>query len=212
MLTIFFMSCNISFAETGCCVKPSSGGKNICVETDNTRETTATTCRANGANFVKGDCATNAVCSVTDSTNSAFNGTVADTAGTAVDGTTVSNGKVPGSTETGGLVPCGRGGQDMCTLCDLVVGIKDVVDYLLKIAVGIAVLAMCVGGILYIVSVGDPGLIEMGKNAMKNAVIGIVICVTAFLIINTTMLYIGTQTNLGIGVTNWNTFDCSASK
>lgn len=126
--------------------------------------------------------------------------------------TTVSDGKVPGSTETGGIVSCGRGGQNMCTLCDLIMGIKDVIDYLLKIAVGIAVLAICIGGILYIVSVGDPGLIEMGKNAMKNALIGIVICVLAFIIINTAMLLIGTQTNLGIGVTNWYTFDCSASK
>lgn len=209
ILTIFFMSYGISFAETGCCVKPSGGGKNICVETDNTGETTVATCRANGANFVKGDCATNAVCSVTASANanSAFNGAVADTTGTAV-----SNGIVPGTlSDASGLIPCGRSGQNMCTLCDLIVGIEGIVKYLLKIAIGIAVLAICIGGILYIVSVGDPGLIEMGKNAMKNAIIGIIICLVAFIVINTTMLYLGSQTGLGIGITSWSEFDCSAS-
>ncbi len=201
MLAVFFLSCNISFAETGCCVKPLGGGKNSCLETDNTRETTAGACRLNGATFVKGDCATNAVCSVTDSANSGSNGT----------SSTAADGSIPGTATGGGIVTCGRAGGTMCTLCDLIKGIYDIVNYLMKIAIGIAVLAICIGGVLYVVSAGEPGLVEIGKKAIKNAIIGFVITLAAVLIIDTLILYIGAQSDLGISA-DWKTFSVDCTK
>jgi len=72
-------------------------------------------------------------------------------------------------------------------------------------------LAICIGGVLYVVSVGEPGIVEMGKKAMKNAIIGFVVALSAYLIVNVVMTYIGTNTDLGIGVQGWSQFNCSAN-
>jgi ABC-type nickel/cobalt efflux system permease component RcnA len=111
----------------------------------------------------------------------------------------------------GGIVPCGTG-QTMCTLCDLIKGINNIVQYLLRIAIGLALTIFTVAGVMYIVSVGDSGTIETAKGAMKNAAIGFVVILAAWLMVNTLLLVIGANSNLGVaGVTSWGNFDCTAS-
>lgn len=124
---------------------------------------------------------------------------------------------VPGiQDDPSGIIQCGRPGQRMCTLCDLIKGINTVIQYIMKIAIGIAILAITIGGVMYVVSAGDSGLIEMAKTTMKNAVIGFVLVFAAFLIINTTMQYLGTKKNaqgeptFGFNITSWGQFDCTA--
>lgn len=110
------------------------------------------------------------------------------------------------------LVPCGKQGEGMCTLCDLVLGIHSLANYIISIMVVLAVLAITIGGIMYIVSIGNPSVMNMGKAAIKNALIGIAICLLAFLIISTIMNLLA-QKNLGIErVGNWYTFECSPKK
>lgn len=119
---------------------------------------------------------------------------------------------VPGTTEAGGIVQCGRGGQEMCTLCDLIKGLNIIIHYLLKIAIVVALTAITVGGGMYVISTGNSKMIDMAKGAMKNAVIGLVIMLSAWLLINTLLLALGASSNLGItGVTVWGNFDCAAS-
>jgi hypothetical protein len=96
----------------------------------------------------------------------------------------------------------------MCTLCDLIKGINDIVQFLMKISIGIALLAITIGGILYIVSSGDSGMMDKAKSAIKNALIGFIIVFSAYLIVNTTIVYLGTKTDLGISA-HWGTFDCN---
>lgn len=113
------------------------------------------------------------------------------------------------ATQQGGIITCGRG-QDMCTLCDLIAGMNTIIHYLMQLAIGVALLAMAIGGVMYIVSAGDSGLIDQAKNTMKNAAIGFVIIFAGYLIINTTISYIGAYTNLGIeNVGSWGEFKCS---
>jgi hypothetical protein len=113
-----------------------------------------------------------------------------------------------------GIVSCGRG-QSMCTLCDLIAGMNNIIQYLMKISIGVALLAMSIGGVMYVVSAGDSKLIDQAKGTMKNAAIGFVIIFAGWLIINTTITYIGTKTitdnggTLGINVTSWGQFDCN---
>ncbi|NTV41527.1 MAG: hypothetical protein HGA61_04645 [Candidatus Moranbacteria bacterium] len=119
---------------------------------------------------------------------------------------------VHNASAAGGLVPCGKTGEAMCTLCDLIKGINGIIQYLLKLSVGVALTAIAVGGVIYAASVGNPKMIETAKEAMKNALIGLLIILTAWLIINTLLLAIGTQTNLGVnGVTSWGKFECTAN-
>ncbi len=119
---------------------------------------------------------------------------------------------VPGSTVASGIIQCGRPGHELCTLCDLIKGIYDIVQYIIKIAVWVTLAAIAVGGGMYALSAGESKMIELAKGAMKNALIGLVIVLTAWLMINTLLLVIGTQSNLGIsGVVSWGKFECAAA-
>ena len=123
--------------------------------------------------------------------------------------------KIPGTRPTSGIITCGRPGEDMCTLCDLIRGMNIIIHYLMQIAIGVALLAMSIGGVMYVVSAGDSKLIDQAKGAMKNAAIGFVIIFAGFLIINTTIDYLGAKKDaqgnltLGMSITSWGQFDCN---
>lgn len=109
------------------------------------------------------------------------------------------------------IVKCGRSGQQMCTLCDLIRGMNYVIQYIMKIAIGVGLLAITIGGVMYVVSAGDKGLINQAKGTMQNAGIGFVIIFAGWLIINTLISYIGIQDGMGIDVTSWGQFDCTTN-
>lgn|GEM_PF-1260938 len=140
------------------------------------------------------------------------------TGGTTSVADGITSTKIPGTSvdPNSGIVSCGRPGQDMCTICDLIKGMNIVIQYLMKIAIGMALLAMGIGGVMYIVSAGDSGLIDKAKSTMKNAAVGFVIIFAGFLIINTTINYIGAKKNaageatFGMNITSWGNFDCAA--
>lgn len=128
---------------------------------------------------------------------------------------------IPGSTTEGSdIIKCGRPGQQMCTLCNLIEGLNNIIQYLMKIAIGVALLAFSIGGLMYAVSAGDSGLIDNAKAVMKNAAIGFVLIFAAYLIINTTIEYIGSKTTVdaagvpqptfGMNIVSWGKFECAA--
>lgn len=109
-----------------------------------------------------------------------------------------------------GIIQCGRPGQRMCHLCDIILTMHTIVDYLLKIGIGVALLAISIGGVMYIISSGESALMETAKKTIKTAILGFILLFTANLIIGTTIRYIGTNENLGINVTGWNEFECGS--
>jgi amino acid transporter len=62
--------------------------------------------------------------------------------------------------------------------------IKIVINWLLGIAFGIAVLFLIIGGFWYITSAGNEETAEKGKSTAINAIIGIVIIIMSYVIIN----------------------------
>ena len=62
--------------------------------------------------------------------------------------------------------------------------IKTVINWLLGIAFGVAVLFLIIGGFWYITSAGNEETAEKGKGTAINAIIGIVIIILSFVIIN----------------------------
>ncbi|MDQ5943308.1 MAG: hypothetical protein QG675_76 [Patescibacteria group bacterium] len=62
--------------------------------------------------------------------------------------------------------------------------ISTITNLLLGIAGSIAVIFIIVGGIQYATSAGDDGKVQSAKNTIFNAVIGLVITVMAFAIVN----------------------------
>lgn len=112
------------------------------------------------------------------------------------------------------LVPCGRTGQPMCTLCDFIIGIKGLIDYGFKIMVVVALAMLIITGVIYTISAGNEGMMTMAKDRLKNVLIGFTIILGAWLIINTVMWVMGTRGAsdkggvLGIKVNSWNSFSC----
>lgn len=62
--------------------------------------------------------------------------------------------------------------------------ISIITNLLLGIAGSIAVIFIIVGGIQYATSAGDDGRVQSAKNTIMNAVIGLVITVMAYAIVN----------------------------
>lgn len=122
-----------------------------------------------------------------------------------------SNYRVPGTTEGKSVISCGRSGQRMCTLCDIIVGINNIIRYGFQIAIVIALTAISIGGVMYTISAGDSGQITQAKGIIKSAAVGMIIVFAAWLIVNYTMILIGAKTNLGITrVQSWYKFECRA--
>jgi cell wall-associated NlpC family hydrolase len=106
------------------------------------------------------------------------------------------------------LVPCGIGsGNSDCTLCHLVVGFKNIYDYLLTLLLVATTTVIVIAGVMYMVSSGDKGMIEKAKAAFTYALTAIVLALTAWLIINATLNALGFK-NAG----SWWTFTCDTTQ
>lgn len=62
--------------------------------------------------------------------------------------------------------------------------IQSALSYIFAIIGGLSVLMVIIGGIRYIVSAGDPQRISTSKNTILYAIIGLVISVSAYVIVN----------------------------
>lgn len=140
--------------------------------------------------------------------------------GSQTSGNNVQTGSVSQGTvgEESRFIKCGRSGQRMCTLCDLIAGLDIIIKFIMEISVGIGILAFAAGGVMYVVSAGDPGMKGKANKTMESAAIGFVIIFAGWLIVNTVILSLGSQTNangeatFGMNVTGWGKFECSAKQ
>ena len=108
-----------------------------------------------------------------------------------------------------GLVPCGTGATDPCTLCHLIVGFKGLLDWGMTILIVAAITAITISGVMYIMSSGNPGLITSAKGLLTNALVGFALMLGAWLIINTTLTLLSVKADLGIQKDSWSKFSCS---
>jgi len=78
-----------------------------------------------------------------------------------------------------------------------------IINVVMGVAISLAVIFLGIGGIKYITSQGDPKASEAAKNAITNAVIGLVVAIAAFGIKKLVGNVIG-GTNTAVGnVTPW---------
>jgi hypothetical protein len=107
------------------------------------------------------------------------------------------------------LVPCGVGaGNANCTLCHLVLGFKNIYDYLLYvILLPGTILVVVIAGIMYMVSSGNKGLLERAKSALMYAITAMVLALLAWLIINTVLNALGYNKS-----GSWWTFTCDTTQ
>lgn len=95
--------------------------------------------------------------------------------------------------ETGGLVPCT--GPD-CTMCDLATLVQKIINLLVTISVSIAAVLFAYAGIMYVFAGGDPGKIKSAHSIFFDVFIGLVIILSAWLIVNLIMMALLKETYL----------------
>ncbi|MBU4274335.1 pilin [Patescibacteria group bacterium] len=93
-----------------------------------------------------------------------------------------------------GIVKCGGEGQSMCTLNDLIGLPGVIIDWLLTIVAILAMLFITLGGIILLVSAGNPELKNTGKKILIAAIIGLVLSLGARAIINFILDTLGATT------------------
>lgn len=114
---------------------------------------------------------------------------------------------------TTGLVPCGRisdntatGDIDESQPCSLCAGfymLKNVINFVLELAIGMGVFILVVAGLLYALSAGNSRNIDKAKAAITSAIIGIAIIFVAWLIIAVILQAMGYA-----NMTTWNQVNC----
>ncbi|MFA7170117.1 MAG: pilin [Candidatus Paceibacterota bacterium] len=122
-----------------------------------------------------------------------------------------------GADVCGGLIPCGRlvdnptttniDETQECGICSLVYLSSNVVNFLMGIIVLITLLALVIGGFLYIKTSGDTGLILAAKQNFATILKGFIIIFMAWVIVNMLMIIFGFTDPFGDG--NWAKFDCN---
>lgn len=95
-------------------------------------------------------------------------------------------------TYAAGLVPCGDTPDDPCTVEDFFELIRNVLDYIWKILAPIlALLWFGFAGYKMMLSQGDPGKFNEGKNMLLYGIIGIIIIFSAPIIVEAFLDLVG---------------------
>jgi len=118
-----------------------------------------------------------------------------------------------------GLVPCGRLQNDPstpeedetrpCTICDIFALASRVINFVLfTILPVVAALFYLIGGLMILLSRGDPGLIATGKNWFWNTTWGLVIIFGAWMITNTVLKSLVGDSDIS---NNWFRIECATT-
>jgi len=110
---------------------------------------------------------------------------------------------------SGPIVPCGRQGQDPCTLCHIFELAKNVIQFLFEFILIIAPVFVLIGGVVILSSVGKPEQAGLGRKIITSAIVGVVIALLAWTIL-------GMVFNALVGGEGfpwpWNEFRCEEKK
>ncbi len=100
----------------------------------------------------------------------------------------------------GGVVPCD--GPD-CRACDIITLGQNLLTWFIGIMAAIIALMFAWGGMEMVMSAGNASMVSSGREKMSNAVIGLIIVLSAWLIVNTVILVIS-----GGNLSNWGQIQC----
>ncbi len=106
--------------------------------------------------------------------------------------------------EAKGLVPCGGEGEDKCQMCHFVQLGQRILEWFILVSASIIAVMFAWGGFEWVMSGGNTGKIQKGKDKMINALIGLLIILGAYLVVNTIMVTFVDQSV----VSNWSSIQC----
>ena len=101
----------------------------------------------------------------------------------------------------GGLVPCGTGAEYDCTTASVITLANGLITFLITMLGIIGVIAMVYAGFILVTSGGDEGAWTKGKTIFTNVVIGIIIILAAWLIVDVILKQL-----TGNGINYWVNF------
>lgn len=109
-----------------------------------------------------------------------------------------------------GFVSCEGTWNDPCDFCDLVSTARNILDFLITIAVIIAVIIIVFAGLRLTTSAGNVAAKDAAKGYMTNAIIGLILVLVSWLIIDTIMKVLVDQ-EVGAGGQDfgvWHRIEC----
>lgn len=115
---------------------------------------------------------------------------------------------VPFTVSAATLVPCGGPGEDPCQTCHVVTLVNNVVAWLVMILGTIAAILIIVAGVRLVTSGGNTSAMEQAKSSMTNLIIGYLIVLSAWLVLDYGLKALLIQDGANsFGV--WNTISCT---
>lgn len=105
----------------------------------------------------------------------------------------------------GGFVPCEGGGCNVCQVVDMA---NELISWLIGISVLIAVMLMVVAGFRLMMSQGNQEAMQKAKSMAVNVVIGFILILSAWLIVDTILKLL---TKKG-GLDDWGIVECFVQK
>jgi|GEM_PF-4313624 len=90
-----------------------------------------------------------------------------------------------------GLVKCGVSRD--CTICDIFILVRDIFNFALGLLAALAVLSIVIGGFYVVTSAGDSGRVSEGYSIITNAVIGLLLVMSSFLLFSFVLVALGFQ-------------------
>jgi hypothetical protein len=107
----------------------------------------------------------------------------------------------------GALVPtCGGNFGEDCSFCNLLGLAQRLINFFIYLSVVVATLLFTYAGILYMTSAPNPGNIERAHKIFWNVLIGLIVVLGAWLIVDTVMKVFYSESEFG----PWNAILCRA--
>jgi hypothetical protein len=97
------------------------------------------------------------------------------------------------------IVPCGGTGQSACTVCDLAKVAQNILNAGIYLAVILSAVLFAWAGFLYLTNVGNSSGVARAKEIFSNILIGLVIILASWLVIDIVM-----RTFVGASILPWN--------
>lgn len=97
------------------------------------------------------------------------------------------------------IVICGVGGAARCKFCDLWRLARSIIDFLMIAVIPLVGIGIAVGGFMMLASFGSESKYSRGKEIIGSAILGLIIALMAWLIINTIIQFIANPTAFPFG-------------
>jgi hypothetical protein len=117
---------------------------------------------------------------------------------------------------SGGLIPCGKNCNDPdttgwderrpCDLCSLFLMGQLIIEFMVKLAGAAAMIAIAIGGFLYVFAAGSQSSIEKAKSMIKYTLLGFVIVFIAWAVVDSILMSAGYIDPIG---GDWYTMECT---